>query len=306
MKNMQSTTTLVSVRVSTSFVRGVGGSRSGPVKTWLWASPIACACVLLVSQPARAQRPARDTREVTRLLREGTAAFEVHDDGTALTSFQQAYRLSEEPTILVNVGRVLARMRRYDEAIATFRRFLDIVPNAPERPAIESLIRDVQAQRDAEQRRGETASSTSDRTPAPNPPPPPLPGPSPAPLSGPPIGGWILLGGGLALSAASIIPWMTLRVPGLSTLDRATMTGQCVPTGAAFQCTDVDGSLEASYRQAQLGTTLFGVFIGTGLAVAIGGAIWIAAHPRHRPPPVSVSLSPLGGISLSGHFGGSS
>jgi tetratricopeptide (TPR) repeat protein len=244
-------------------------------------------------------------REVTRLLREGTAAFEVHDDGTALTSFQQAYRLSEEPTILVNVGRVLARMRRHDEAIATFRRFLDIVPNAPERPAIEALIRDVQAQRDAQQRPNENPSSASGGS-STNPPPPPPPVLTPTPPAGPPIGGWILLGSGLALSAASIIPWMTLRVPGLSTLDRATMMGQCVPTGTTFQCTDADGSLEASYRQAQLGTALFGVFIGTGLAVTIGGAIWIAAHPRHRPPPVSVSLSPLGGISLIGHFGGSS
>ena len=71
------------------------------------------------------------------------------DDAVALSRFQEAYRLAEQPGLLVNIGRVLARMGRHDEAIETLRRFLEVSPVGPERPTIEAMIRDSEASREA-------------------------------------------------------------------------------------------------------------------------------------------------------------
>jgi hypothetical protein len=264
------------------------------VKNFSWV--VVAATVVAVPMSARAQSAAgRDAREVQRLLREGSAAFDAQDDSAALSLFQQAYRLSEEPTILVNIGRVFARMRRHDDAIATWRRFLDRAPSAPERPAIETMIRDAEAAQRATQ--AATVVTPTRREPLPPsvvPPPPP---------QGPGVAPWIVLGAGVAVAASAAIPWFVMREGNLGALRS---DPRCEPRGDGLLCFDPNGELAGRYGSAQTGTILAATLLGVGVAGIAAGAIWAAVGggSRERAPSTTVSFDPRGGVLLAGTFGG--
>ncbi|MBL8683355.1 MAG: hypothetical protein JNK05_29575 [Myxococcales bacterium] len=254
---------------------------------------------------ARAQTAPRENRDVGRLLREGAAAFDAHDDATALALFQQAYRVSEEPTILVNIGRVFARMRRHDDAIATYERYLSRVPDSPERAAIEGLIREQREARDApsnaardaaareerarqeraRQEREERERRERERQ-----------------SRGVGAGPWVLLGVGGAIAVGSLIPWFAVREPNRATLE-ARIGSDCANVGGVVECFD-DGSLSAAYSTANAGSIAFGAMLGVGLAAAATGGIWAAVAATRTEPRVAISIDPRGGIVVAGTFGG--
>jgi tetratricopeptide (TPR) repeat protein len=275
----------------------------------LWVAVALCG--LSAPTAAQGQTSPRDARETGRLLREGAAAFETNDDATALSLFQQAYRLSEEPTILVNIGRVFARMRRHDDAIATFQRYIDRAPQAPERAAIERLLREQQTLRDAAANAARTASEQTQRERADR---------ERAAREQaareqaerdraarearrPGAGPWVLLGVGGAVAASSLIPFFAVREPQLGALRRA-HNMECTSVGGGWECVDPDGQLAANYNGAVTGTIAFGVLLGTGLAAATAGAIWAAVGAARAEPRVSVSVDPRGSVVIAGRFGG--
>ncbi len=257
------------------------------MKNFSWV--VVAAAVAAAPTSAWAQSAgSRDAREVQRLLREGSAAFDAQDDSAALSLFQQAYRLSEEPTILVNIGRVFARMRRHEDAIATWRRFLDRVPSAPERSAIETMIRDAEAAQRAAQAATVVPPTRRD------PPPPPPQGPGAAP--------WIVLGVGVAAAASAAIPWFVMREGNLGALRS---DPRCEPRGDGLLCFDPNGELAGRYSSAQTGTILAGALLGVGVAGIAAGAIWAAVGgSRERAPSTTVSFDPRGALLVAGTFGG--
>jgi tetratricopeptide (TPR) repeat protein len=254
---------------------------------------------------AHAQTAPRESREVGRLLREGAAAFDAHDDATALALFQQAYRVSEEPTILVNIGRVFARMRRHDDAIATYERYLSRVPDAPERGAIEGLIREQREARDAptnaardaavreerarqeraRQEREERERRERERQ-----------------SRGVGAGPWVLLGVGGAIAVGSLIPWFAIREPNRQTLESRIGT-DCTIVAGVVECFD-DGSPSGAYNTANADQIAFGAMLGVGLAAAATGGIWAAVAAARTEPRVAISIDPRGSIVLAGTFGG--
>jgi tetratricopeptide (TPR) repeat protein len=265
------------------------------VKNFSWV--VVAAAAVAVPMSAQAQSAAgRDAREVQRLLREGSAAFDAQDDNAALSLFQQAYRLSEEPTILVNIGRVFARMRRHEDAIATWRRFLDRAPSAPERPAIEAMIRDAESAQRAAQAATVVAPTRRD-------PPPPIVVPPPPPPQGPGVAPWIVLGAGVAAAASAAIPWFVMREGNLGSLRS---DPRCEPRGDGLLCFDPNGELAGRYSSAQTGTILAGALLGVGVAGIAAGAIWAAvgSGSRERAPSTTVSFDPRGGVLIAGTFGG--
>ncbi len=248
--------------------------------------------------PARAQTAvSRDARAVQRLFREGSAAFDAHDDAVALSRFQEAYRLSEQPGLLVNIGRVLARMGRHDEALETLRRFLELSPDGPERPTIESMIRDSEASREAARAASNGAGSASPAGPTTS----PTSGPTPRPrvIVGPGPAPWIVLGLGAAAAASATIPWFVVREPALSALNTSP---SCVARADELLCFDPDGALAGRYDSARTATALAGVLAGVGAATILTGAIWAAVGRREAP--VTVALDPRGTLVLAGTLGG--
>lgn len=129
------------------------------------------------------------------LYRQGVAAYQVRDYATALASFQRAYVLSGRPELLMNVAMTFQAAERRREAIETFRQFLSMAPDAPNRAEVSDRIATLER---------ELAAT---RAPVESPPElPPLPRPiavvaPPRAVAAPPVWPWITLGSGALLTA---------------------------------------------------------------------------------------------------------
>ena len=88
---------------------------------------IACPAVLalavvLVSPAASAEASAKKQAEA--LLDEGNKLFDQKDYPGALARFQKAYKLHTDPSILVNLGLTLVKLKRLPEAATRYEQFL--------------------------------------------------------------------------------------------------------------------------------------------------------------------------------------
>jgi tetratricopeptide (TPR) repeat protein len=76
----------------------------------------------------------------------GRRAYEEGRFGDALRSFRHAYSLSQRPELLYNIGTCQDRLRRDEEALASFEAYLEAVPDAENRATVEArveVLRDV-------------------------------------------------------------------------------------------------------------------------------------------------------------------
>ena len=64
-------------------------------------------------------------------FRAGTSYYEEENFEQALEEFQAAYRLSERPEMLYNIGVTLERLGRWEEAAEAHAEFLEAVPDGP-------------------------------------------------------------------------------------------------------------------------------------------------------------------------------
>ena len=111
-----------------------------------------CAALVLAPAAVSAQ-PLDATRDAEARTRfsTGREAFSRGDYATAVTEFERAYVLSRRPQLLYNVGTTYERLHRWDEARNALQRYLDAVPDAPDRAEVEGRIRiiDVEIQHQA-------------------------------------------------------------------------------------------------------------------------------------------------------------
>lgn len=96
---------------------------------------------------ARAQEAETDLtdEEARSLFEAGRAAFTAGRFEDALGHFQRAYELSGRPMLLFNIGQSFDRLRRDEEALSTFERYLTDVPDAPNRAQVEARVAIMQA-----------------------------------------------------------------------------------------------------------------------------------------------------------------
>lgn len=78
--------------------------------------------------------------EARRLYGEGKVAFEQHDWDTAYLRFRNAYMISQRPELLFNMASALKEAGRPTEAADSLRSYLRLVPDTPEKRAIEERI----------------------------------------------------------------------------------------------------------------------------------------------------------------------
>jgi tetratricopeptide (TPR) repeat protein len=88
------------------------------------------------SQPA----PAVNDEVARGLFQAGKAAYESGNYPDAIGFFEQAYARSQRPQLLFNIGQVADRLRQDDKALASFRAYVQQVPDAPNRVEVESRI----------------------------------------------------------------------------------------------------------------------------------------------------------------------
>ena len=107
--------------------------------------------------------------EVARgLFQAGKAAYEAGNYTDALSFFEQAHARSGRPQLLFNVGQTADRLRQDEKAIASFRAYLEQLPEAPNRAEVEARIRALE-QALAERRRSAETAPVAASLPAPTP-----------------------------------------------------------------------------------------------------------------------------------------
>ena len=113
---------------------------------------LAAAMLALASLPgtALAEPPAGEHTQDPDLVRarklfyQGRKLFDLRRFDQALEKYEAAFEAKPIPDFLFNIGQCHRNLGNYDEAIFSFRRYLQLVPDADRRPQIEALIAELQ------------------------------------------------------------------------------------------------------------------------------------------------------------------
>lgn len=97
------------------------------------------------AQPAAPAPIAADPavlEEARKHFRQGVAFASAGNCSAAIVEFEEAYRLIPRPNAIYNIAQCQERMFRYDLAIASYERYLEVAPpDAEDRPAVETALR---------------------------------------------------------------------------------------------------------------------------------------------------------------------
>ena len=92
----------------------------------------------------------REAHEAERLVHESMREYDLAEFDQALTDATQAYKLDPVPAILFNLGQCHRALRHWDKAAFFFRRYLDKLPNAPNRRLASELLAEADARANAQ------------------------------------------------------------------------------------------------------------------------------------------------------------
>lgn len=138
---------------------------------------IALSFLMLIGRVAHADDAA--TREAKRHFERGEKLYALAKFRDALDEYQKAFDAKPIAAFLFNIGQCYRNLEDYDAAIFSYRKYLKLAPEAPNRDKVEQLIAELDDQR---------AKANSERLGlAPRPPPEPAPAPAPAPAPVPAV-----------------------------------------------------------------------------------------------------------------------
>ncbi len=186
----------------------------------------------------------RERARAKRFAKRAARDFKAKRYKRALRGFERAYELVELPALRYNIGQCHLLLGHYDDAIASFERFLDEAPNTPYAADVRGLIRE--AEREIEKRNPKPTTPIVEDEPVvaivedPPPPvaPPPVAPPPPAVVAPPEpeiedegggfptwaiwaiVGGVAVAGGAVAIVAAQPDTTTVLPMGDLGVIDR--------------------------------------------------------------------------------------
>lgn len=253
---------------------------------WSWVLLLSVAITSLSVPAASAQGTDTSDEEARALFSAGRLAYEAGDYAHALEDFTRAYERSPRPELLFNIGQAADRLRRDEEALDAYRRFLEGVPDSPNRHLVETRIAFLQGQVTTTSDVSDTPRvETRDAPVAPDvattPPATPTQEPSQAMH---PVGPIVLAIGGASLIAGAVLV-------GLGYADRASV--EHAPDGSSWS------AVEGAYGRADTEATTGFVLLGLGAALAATGAVLTATVVETHD--VRVAASP-GGFVVRGAF----
>lgn len=220
---------------------------------------------------AHAQKPAELPRQeriehARALFESGVAHFNLGEYDAAVADFESGYRYRPEPLFLYNIAQAHRRANHREPALAYYRRYLQLVPDAPERTAVEAAI--------------EALSRPPPLPPEPAPPPPPAEPRSPAPKAPRArlVAALTLGAGALALAGAGLGLQLSAD-DSYQTLQRT-----CAPTCVRASW----ASLPARYQAAD---ALFAAAAGVVVIDVVLWAIELRARRAHRHDAGSPTLA---------------
>ena len=101
-----------------------------------------CVAVAAPSRPVHADDPA--TRAARRHFERGEKLFALGKFDDALEEYQTAFDAKPLPGFLYNIGQCYRNLGDYDQAIFSFKKYLKLEPDAPNREAVERLIEELE------------------------------------------------------------------------------------------------------------------------------------------------------------------
>lgn len=216
----------------------------------------------------------------------GQAAYRAGRFPEALSYFERAYELTEEPDLLYNIATVHDRLRHDREALDAYRAYLAARPAADDRANLEARIEVLEAALAAAEA-APPVEMEPEAEPEVEPPVEPVvepePPPPPAPTDAGP-GPWILVGVGAAVAVAGGV-LLGLTVSDLDTVQSA--------EGVPFS------DIRDAYDRVPIFSTAGFVGIGVGVALLGAGVGWAIAGGGNDS--TQVTLTPTG-VGMRGRF----
>jgi tetratricopeptide (TPR) repeat protein len=132
--------------------------------------------IFFTSGQARAQNPSPE--ELARRHHErGTTFYNLGQFDEAIAEYRKGYEQKADPVFLLNIGEAYRQLGAHEKALFFYRRYLSVVPDAPNRAEIDQKVTTLEQLVEAQQRARSPAAAA--------PLPPRLSGP-PAPAALPP------------------------------------------------------------------------------------------------------------------------
>lgn len=233
--------------------------------------------VLLSLFAVEARAQTGSDAEAHALFSAGEVAYGEGRYAAALNYFRQAYEMSGRALLLYNIGSAAEHLRRDEEALDAFERYLAETPeDAPDRVAVAARVEILRTEL-AEQASISATPVATART------------PPPAHEDAPDLAPWITIGAGGALAIVGAI------LLGVGYADAATF--QAAAPGSMWS------SVASAHDDAPILEGTGFALLGVGVAAAVAGLIWqlTASHG----PSVSASAwldARDGGVLVRGAF----
>ena len=222
--------------------------------------------------------------------RAGVEAFEHAQYHAAAIEFRAAFELTNEPSLLVNLGNALASDGQRDEACTAFRRYLTLAPTAPNRTAAVAREHELCA-----------PLAQPAQPPATQPAQPPVTQPAqPPPTVTPPT---VTPRETDAPGSRTALAWTGAAVGGLGVVAAGVGLALYLDAGAQYDRCAQQGYCPESERAVTENAVAVGLLWGGG-ALALGGLATFLFAPRahaHTPPRAWVLPRP-DGLTLGGSF----
>ncbi|HJK90869.1 MAG TPA: tetratricopeptide repeat protein [Polyangiaceae bacterium LLY-WYZ-15_(1-7)] len=294
---------------------------------WLALGALA---LVVASVPAAAQDLDESLDEEARaIFQAGRTAYDAARYEDALRHFQHAYRLSTRPELLYNVALAADRLRRDEEALDAFEKYLDSVPDTPHRAQVEERIRFLRASlarggpadppetpAEPENPFGPGTEPTTEEAGLPEPPPLAEPSASPsssapstasesatsssttssnAPPSSEPGEGRVVTPRSPALGIALAAGGGALALGGVGLVVHGLALGEDVEETNAIDWREVEDDADAAPRRYHAGWVL----VGAGIAAGVSGLLYLLLRGEERS--VALDVGP-GHLQLRGRF----
>lgn len=104
------------------------------------------ALLLVASRPAIADDAA--TKAAKRHFDRGEKLFALGRFDDALDEYQKAFDAKPIPDFLFNIGQCYRNLGDYDQAIFSFKKYLKLEPDAPDKDKVEKLIDDLEEKKE--------------------------------------------------------------------------------------------------------------------------------------------------------------
>jgi tetratricopeptide (TPR) repeat protein len=164
---------------------------------------LAMIAVALAAHSAAADDPA--TRDARRHFERGEKLYALTRFSEALDEYQKAFDAKPIPDFLFNIGQCYRNLGDYDSAIFSYRKYLTLAPDAPNRAQVEQLITELQAKKD------QSDTHRLGLSPSRPPPPPPVERPAERPIY---ARWWFWTGIGVLAAGGGVVAYEVTRPQG--------------------------------------------------------------------------------------------